>query len=566
MDTLSNTRLTNNLVWPADALVELLRTSAEAPEPVVGRVPAQWRDFLDAFHLNGYYRRIVECVSNPVEIETRPGLRRVSVLGQGVFETDANGFVHAYLWSRRGNRFDCFLQDDTNVGVGDTPYRWTWLELFRRGFETELARRLRCDRGELDGYSRWVFRRFRRRLLVECNLRHMREVIQAALALDPLALQVARRVRLDCTARPTTLREYNHAVAHLPAYRKLQRESPNLVPLYALFADDLASLGEGEPAQLLKRHLADDHGVYQPIWSLVHRMRPRWLYLLRHFYAGSARDAALDLLHLLQQMGCRRAPPPWFLWNVLQVFGHPGNRHGQYWTSWAPRTRALRRLTMLVDDADAARLAEMRDGIYEVLAWIVDEDAHLRRGVARAGWRWFVRNAAAWRRHKEKLAASAPVQWPVPFDAWRDGQYVAAVLADSRQLLDEGRAMSHCVDRYTWRCAKGRHLILSIRSDGRERPVATASLAWTGAQWTVALVAGAANSAPRPVAVRLAADACARVNALGWKPPVPDANAPRVAPPPGEFDFESLPDDMDAFLEAVWRESAAAATEEEETE
>ena len=50
------------------------------------------------------------------------------------------------------------------------------------------------------------------------------------------------------------------------------------------------------------------------------------------------------------------------------------------------KTTSSARLTALIEGADAARLEEMRRDIYEVLAWIVDEDAHTLRGISRAGW------------------------------------------------------------------------------------------------------------------------------------------------------------------------------------
>ena len=565
MDRLSNTRLTTSLVRGTDPAEGLAGAREDEPAPVIGAVPACWRELLDTRHLNDFYARILDCVRAPVEIEARPGLRRVSVLGQAVFEFDRNGFAQVYLWTWRDSEFACFAQPAEQISIGGTPHGWTWLELFRRGFVAELAWRLQREPDELQACSRWLFGRFRSRLAAECNLRHMREQIATALALDPLAVQVARRIRLVCQRpRVTTLREYNHAITHLPAYRKLQKEAPNLVPLYAAHAE-FVSIEPGEPAQQLKHHLMQAYGLRPATWALAHGTKPRWLYMIEDFHKGSTANATADLLLIVQALGCRRMPPRWFLWDVLQVFGHPARRLTDYFSSWEPRIRALRRLGTLLDDADEARLAAMRAGFYEVLAWIVDDDAHLRRGISRAGWKWFVRHAAAWRVQQEKEAASAPVHWPVPFEAIRDGQYTVAVLANNRELLDEARAMSHCVDRYSWRCAKGRHLILSIRSDTRERPLATASLQWDRGRWHVALVTGAANSAPRSIAVRLAAEACGRVNAMEWIPRRPERDAPRVKPPSGEFDFESAADDVDAFLESV-AAAPASAQEEEETE
>jgi hypothetical protein len=526
MDRLSNSQLRTSLVWGVDPAEGLFPEAHLEPPPVVGRIPPQWRALERATHLNAYYARIVDCVRRPVEVEVRPGVRRVSVLGQAVFEFDRIGFVRVFMWSWRGDEFDCFAQPPERISIGETPYGWTWLELFRQGFVAELAFRLGRGPEELQSYSQWVFARLGRKLAAVCDLRSMRERVAVALALDPLAVQVARRIRLACRLRPkATLREYNHAIAHLPAYRKLQKESPNLVPLYAAHAH-LASLEPGEPAQQLKRYLMEAYGLRQATWALVHGTRPRWLYLIEHFYQASPATATADLLMLVQALGCRRMPPRWYLWNLLQVFGHHGDRTNEYSRHYATRLRAVRRLTAVIEAADDAHQAGMRARIYDVLAWIVADYAHLMRGISRAGWKWFVGHADAWRRRREEAAAAMIGQWAAPFDAFRSGEYTVCVLRTHEELIREARAMRHCVDSYADQCAKGGHLVVSIRRADRERPIATAHLKHVRQRWRVVHVAGAANSVPRPAGFRLAFDACARINALGWHCPGPDAKRP----------------------------------------
>jgi hypothetical protein len=98
MDRLLNSRLRTSLVLGIDPLEGLLPEAGPAPEPVTGPVPACWAALLDVRHLDRYYARIAGVVEDPVMFETRGESRRVAVLGQAVFEIDANGFVAAYLW------------------------------------------------------------------------------------------------------------------------------------------------------------------------------------------------------------------------------------------------------------------------------------------------------------------------------------------------------------------------------------------------------------------------------------------------------------------------------------
>jgi hypothetical protein len=154
-----------------------------------------------------------------------------------------------------------------------------------------------------------------------------------------------------------------------------------------------------------------------------------------------------------------------------------------------------------------------------VLAWIVDEDAHTLRGISRAGWTWFVRHVDEWRRFQEKRAAALPDRWPVPFERFSARGHEVVMLCSHEELLREGRTMNHCVDTYGERCSEGGHLVLSIRREGRARPLATAYLRRDRGRWRVAHVAGAANTLPRPVAARLASEANDKVNAMGWTSP-----------------------------------------------
>jgi hypothetical protein len=520
MDRLLNSRLRTSLVWGNDPLEGLLPESDPAPAPVTGPVPACWAALLDVRHINRYYARITSLVEDPVELETRGGSRRVAVLGQAVFEIDANGFVAAYLWDWVHGEPACLRAADDQISVGDTPYQWSWLDMFRRGFVVELLHRLGA-KDELVPYSHWVFDRFRRKLVAECDLRAMRERVRAALALDPLAMQVARRIRLDCQrSRPATLREYNHAIAHLGAYRTLQKEAPNLVPLYAAHAAALTTQPPGEPAQRLKRYLAGAHGITDATWALAHRMRPRWLHLIRDFHEGDVADATADVLQVMQEVGCRQAPPRWYLWHLLQLFGNDARRHARYAEFHAPYVRATHRLTALIEAADHEQLRDIREHVYEVLAWIVDDDAQCLRGITRAGWPWFKRHAAEWRTHQEKAAAAEPGDWPVPFERFEAGDHAVVALRNHLELVHEARALKHCVDRFHARCASGMHLVLSVRQAGRERPLATAWLKHEGGRWWLAQLAGTANSIARPVARRLVTEALRGINAMRWRSPL----------------------------------------------
>jgi hypothetical protein len=329
------------------------------------------------------------------------------------------------------------------------------------------------------------------------------------------SLQVARRIRLDCVKAVTTLREYNHVIARRDDYLKLQREAPNLVPLYASQIQHLAAGPSIEPAQALRQHIVGELKLPPSTWARLHNTPPRWLYLARHFYRASIDDAAADLLQIMDALGCTRWPPNWFLWQVLQIFGHAHSRRFSYVERVRPLRLAFGRVARLIETAQPDELAAIRSQLFEVLYWIAqNRKAVQRSSVTRAGWKWFVKRATAWRADLEREAGNAGLHWQVPAMAQASyGCYHAVPLRDSAELLEESRTMRHCAQRYAQACHAGTHLVVSIRQRGRERPVATALLRREDQDWTLAQVVGTANSRARPAAIKLALEVQAWVNA-----------------------------------------------------
>ena len=132
---------------------------------------------------------------------------------------------------------------DDKVMLTGMPVGFMWLDLLRKAALVEIvqnARRLGIPRtGDVAGaYAHELFEHFRRRLLRHADLPEMRRKVAAALELDLDAVRIARRL-LSVPTPPYSgirLAEYNTALRHKSALIKLEREMPQLVPLYAAVA------------------------------------------------------------------------------------------------------------------------------------------------------------------------------------------------------------------------------------------------------------------------------------------------------------------------------------------
>ena len=468
-----------------------------------------WRPAADLQRLHvehlvqSFWLRLIDAIRCPV---ARLDDGSVVVLGCAMFQKDADGALAVKLWRHRDGRLrwdDC---PDRDVVLEGVPAGWAWLDLLRRAAMTEVAEHLRsmdyCPRPEdLQRYGEALFSHLRRKLVRRVDLRLMRQEVAAALGLDPDAARIARRLmNVFSDNGRARLSYYNIVRRHRCAFLALERELPQLLPLYGALVEREDFPTHQWPAQALCQFLASQ-GVGKPAWRLLRTCSPRLLVPVRHFYWGDAGTAMLDYLNIVWMLQPQREPPTRFMWRLLSRAANPEYRFQRHLRQFLRNAEPLghsARAFMTHPDASESDLAD-------VLEWIEAEQPALDSQQRAAGWPWLVKRARQWLELRQKEIDAQTTTWPVPFEEWTVSEFVVRPLRSVRDLWAEARAMHHCADLFVDRCARGTVLLVSLRHKATpHRRVATALLNAQHGGWAVTQVRAAANRNPPSTARRAA--------------------------------------------------------------
>jgi hypothetical protein len=390
--------------------------------------------------------------------------------------------------------------------------RWHWLdEVVFEGYVVEYLDAFgHEDRPGLDAYANWLFARFRKALMRHADLRAMRSKVRDALAIDPWVLSVVRRAELG--AHATRAGTVNRVIEHREAVEKLDRDAPNLIPLYLTLARDDWAREPAEPAQQLKSYLAS-LGYSPRLWRALTKAKGRLLRDFLVFYRGDRRESTLDFLRVLDSLGTRSIPPRWFLWTLMQQHGSPARPPSAYFARVDDLRAAWRRLAHLVETTQDDEEREWQEGTFHLISsWLASGEKPVGPEVhRRLDWEKYFRRARdwqAWRRARMIHRAA----WTTPFRRTYVGALEVVALTSAFELFKEAWWMHHCSDKFADRCAKGNLLIVSIRKSGRNRPLATAALRRDDGVWSLEAITGFANALAPEEAVRSAYEVLERLN------------------------------------------------------
>lgn len=475
-----------------------------------GEVPA-WQPAKDLAHLHipvivaSLWQRLLAAVREPAQVGIVDGRRVVQVLGTARLTCESGSAFSVKVRRCVDGAMQWVEVPPAEIVVTALPARWIWLGLVRQAAVVELARHLRRDgepanTAELDRYAVALFDHFRRALVRHADLRVMRQRVSAALALNPDALRIAHRLmNLLPDSGMVRLSYYNTVIRNLEAFKALEREAPQLIPLYSAVVDRPDVDQAVPPAQALRAHLMSAD-LTPRTWRLVLKAGPRLLLPVRDFYKGEARTAMLDYLRILEALGLDREPSSALIWGILNRFANPGwrfERHiGQIRHVADQFGHAARTFIRLA--SPAAREQDLA----AVLEWMERAKPKLDKSQRRAGWPWLLKNAEAWLSRQRLVLESKGDRWQLPFAKMTIGTCVLQPIDSATGLWDEGRAMHHCVFDYANSCAKGAALIVSARSDAdHSRRLATALFAFDGSRWRCEQVRGPLNRDPDQRAV-----------------------------------------------------------------
>lgn len=453
------------------------------------------------------WRRIVETIRDPaqtwIDVE---GRRHVHVLRSAIYTTEADGLMEGRIWRPRANESAVLdLGSPWAMTVDAVPWRWRWLEHWQQAFELEVAALAEGEKvdvvpAEVQAYARWAFALFRGRIRRGCDLRVMRQRIARAMALDPLALAVARQLGMVQRRSPVTMATYNRVMQRLAAHRQLEHDAPRLHLSYALLChtddDQVRHEPQGdEPLQRLRR-LVKAHGLSSRVYRHLLQGGPAiWRPMVR-FYARADAGAAWDYLGLIDDMGWKGLPDATFMQQLLAQCGSADKRRTRYAALCQREMRVLRRLVQRYEGLDTSGRAAMRETLPQVLTWLGQDEAQRVREAARVpAWTTLLKQAQVFERERLRLAESDGWPWPAIRleGAADDPTYEVMLLTSAQALRDEGRAMRHCALSYARACAAGSAAVASVRDRKTGRRVATVLWKRDEQGWSLAEVVGFAN-------------------------------------------------------------------------
>jgi hypothetical protein len=446
------------------------------------------------------WRRVKRWAKHPAQVWIdEHGNRHVNVLGSGVYTVDARGFVSARLWEVVGDWHHCELATpDCVVSLDPLPLRTRWLDNWAAHLAVELAtlmgRRGRVVevRSGFYGWAQWALTLLWRKACKEIDPRSMRRQLREALALDPLALRIARAVEGALGADNVVPETYNAVIGRLDVHTKLAREAPQLSVVFELLVDEPGFPAKGEPLQRLRQFLLA-LGVSPSGWRMVLRGTLGRLLPPRGVHPWSAAEALLDQLRLLDRLGCRVAPPRRFTRELLAMRGAPQPGGPGYAEGYGAAMPVLRRVVRWVEEADDAGVDRIVQDLRVVVDMLdIDVEEGRRAAAGRPRWPTLVERALRWGDDRAR-AAQHGGDWGEPDCEVVMPGFRVQWLTNAEAVMREGRTMRHCVFDYVGRFARGEAAAASVFREFDGRHIATLMVRRIGQRWWMAQIAGRAN-------------------------------------------------------------------------
>lgn len=457
----------------------------------------------DAQLVQAVWESVDALLSQPVsELTLRGGAKAVQVLGAAVFLLGRKGQLHAFLW-KDADSLD--LASYRTVMVTEIPYGHIWLRRL-----VSLALHRRCNRPQARGiaelqyseaYVDWLVKVLLRRIRKQHDLRAVRHRVAQTLGIDAEAWRLCHRLHIASPLdNKSSIKQYNLCVRHKAELLEVEVVAPRSIGIYAMLCERLDFPCTGEPTQRLRDYL-HSQGLSSRAWRLVLRHGSRLLLLIRQFYNPCGGDAVLDCLKVMDGLGVFLVPPAWLSQALFAEWGNAGARRSSYQDRMALSMPNLRHLVSCAltefkhcpDDAQEEQIAE-------VVHWLTEPLTRaLTRTQRQGGWAYLAREARNYHRQREEIAAAHRVAWDTPFESMDAGNVRLVAVANSLQLLEEGRRMRNCAASWQDRCAVGMAMIVSARAPDGHR-LATVSYEWLGDAWRFDDAKGPMN---RPLGSRL---------------------------------------------------------------
>lgn len=378
------------------------------------------------------------------------------------------------------------------IGPGWESHEAGQPDLLQAGLDVSKALPAICDR---------AFRMLRcDRALIE-----LRRNLARSLVLNVGQGLVALALRARYNTRGVKLSAFHagRVWQHRAAYERLAQENSKLLPALSAWLVSGGKLGAEEDAAQAMRCSLLASGLQPRAWrELAAHGARRFLVRRLHWLPW---QGIVEALQALERARWPAVPPLDFLQLLSDAAGLPrpaGDCPGWFWRMLCNEAHGLR------DDPVAYTM------LMQEVPWLAravrEHPVRPDKNQRRRGLDWL----RAWADRNQTLAMlDGKPSWAL----WMLGArwpaspaFEAVPLLSSLALMLEATAMHNCADSYEEDCRKGRYLLVSLRKRSSGHRVALVGCLFTGADWTIAEVAGPCNQ-PVSEAVRQAAR-----QALGW--------------------------------------------------
>ena len=463
---------------------------------LLGSPPQRLLDVHCPALIHAWHERLAHALAHPTQVETHKGHRRVQVMGNAIFNFDARGQVHLWLWAFNGDDLPALerLPDHTVVAV-DVPYQDLWMKGYAGGALRSLSA-MHPGQAELClDYVAWAAGALNELCWTPEVQDQVRTNIKEALALDAKVLELASQIQLSARPRlPLRLEQYNHVLTRQTVYLKLEKEAPQFISLYALLADEVHL--RFEPTYAMKYCLREQ-GLGTAVWRLLARTGTQWINEFLPFFDLQRQplySCAIEIVKMAAAFGTQALAPKVALHALMQIGGNPNMPSAYYVDRIDDQFALCKRLGVIAGRADAATQELLRDEFPAIFQWGTYHAQEVPDTVMRRiTLKGLLRKVQAQALLDQKRHASGPV-WSVPYRLELDDPQVKPIILDSALAVwQEGQLMHHCADNYLPQCESGALLMVSLRDANHRRPLATVSFSITTSQVKIHKFSGFAN-------------------------------------------------------------------------
>lgn len=482
------------------------------------------RDAFDAL-AERIWSEVLRRLGDPIAVRTTPTRHSVTVLGFARYVVDLrSGFLSLQnpVIDARARRF----RNVHYLFSADLPFRSS-IPLFDellREWRSAVAG-LAADPSQADALFECFRRAIRKACLLSTRWSVLRHRVRDALSLNPEALDLARRTRVNVGALEVTDVHYNRVVRNLPALRQLLDDNPNLLWLAGLADEERVSLkiGSGGLIEALRERILNEFELPPAAWRFLANGRRREFRVVLDWLGARANPKGrwLELrewLRLRVALGSDEVIPAAVQRIFLHDYYQVAPDHGS--VMFRKARVPIHTLRVIVREAierhrDGTLRAFAESELADVLVWIRSAGVTLDDNQQKAGWRHLYHRALAWKLDADLQSRREELRWDSLIGAHTAGSWDVTPVTDVWQLHRESQRYRNCMDNYLSDCLAGnaRMFVVESREGGR---VGAIGLVRRQREWDLLDVRGFANVLPS-VALKVFASDLARRQTLLWQ-------------------------------------------------